>query len=183
MNHKQFELWILNDSQLNEEQKRALDAHLLTCENCRKLQHGWENSLTHIRTSNFAAPAAGFSDRWQNKLRLEKKKQSIVRRRIILFSGILLALVSLLTYIVISGSFGKFLANLITLGTHLLLFFTQGITNLSSFFQGIPSLVRWSAGIFLVGIANIFVILLAVILWKARKNQKEWQEVRNYGEE
>ena len=103
MSHKQFEMWILNDSQLNEEQKQALDAHLLACEHCRKLQHGWENSLTQIRTSNVVAPAAGFSDRWQNKLRLEKKKQSIVRKRIILFSGILVALVSLLTYIVISG--------------------------------------------------------------------------------
>jgi hypothetical protein len=183
MNHKQFEKWILNDSHLSEEQKQALDAHLLTCENCRKLQHGWENSLTQIRTSNFIAPAAGFSERWQNKLQLEKKKQSIVRRRIILFCGILLTLVSLFAYIVLSGSLGEFLANLITLGTHLLLFFTQGITNLSSFYQGIPSLVRWSAGIFLVGIANIFVILLAVILWKARKNQKEWQEVQDYGEE
>ena len=183
MNHKQFETWILNDSQLNEEQKQALDAHLLACENCRKLQHGWENSLTQIRTSNFVAPAAGFSDRWQKKLQLEKKKRSIVRRRIILFSGILLTLVSLLTYVVISGSLGEFLANLITSGTHILLFFTNGVTYLSNFLQGIPSLVRWSAGIFMVGIANIFVILLIIILWKAKKNQREWQEVRNYGEE
>jgi len=91
-------------------------------------------------------------------------------------------MMSLFAYIVLSGSFSEFLANLITLGTHVLLFLTHGVANLSSFIQEMPSLVRWSAGIFLVGVANIFVILLAVILWKAKKNQEEWQEVRDYGE-
>ncbi|HAF61825.1 MAG TPA: hypothetical protein DCK95_05820 [Anaerolineaceae bacterium] len=182
MNHKQFERWILDDSPLNEEQQQILDAHLLTCEHCQKLNHGWKNSLKAITASPYIAPAAGFSDRWQSKLRFEKKRRSIVRMRVILFSSILLVLVSLLTYIVLSGSLGEFLANLITSSTHILLFLTHGIANLSNFIQEIPSLVRWSAGIFLVGVANIFVILLVVILWKAKKNQEEWQEVRDYGE-
>ncbi len=183
MNHKQFEMWILNDSQLNEEQKLTLDAHLLACEHCRKLKHGWENSLNQITANDFIAPAAGFSDRWQNKLRLEKKRRSIIRRRAIFSSSILIVLVTLLIYIVLSGSLGEFLANLITSATHILLFLTHGVANLSHFFQEIPSLVRWSAGIFMVGVANIFVILLAIILWKAKKNQEEWQGVHEYGEE
>ena len=180
MNHKQFEMWILNDSQLNEGQKQSLDAHLLTCEHCRKLQHGWENSLNQIKTSNFIIPAAGFSDRWQSKLRFEKKRRSIIRRRAIFSSSVFLILISLLTYIVLSGSLSEFLANLITTSTHLLLFLTNGMSTLSNLFQEIPSLVRWSAGIFLVGVANIFVMLLAVILWKAKKNQEAWQEVGDH---
>lgn len=182
MNHKQYEKWILNDSPLNKEDKELLNAHLAVCENCRKLKNGWQNSLQLIHSSEQHKPAPGFSTRWQIKLQQEQRRRRIVRNRIILFSSALFVLFSLTAYVILSGSFSSFLANLITISTQIILLITRGISELTVLFNGIPSIVRWSFVIFMMGVANMFIILLGYLLWKARRNHKEIQGAQIYAQ-
>jgi len=183
MSHKQFEKWILDDSPLSEEERNILVAHLESCEECRHLKNGWENSLHMMHSAQKIRPAAGFTTRWQMKLQQEQHRKAIVRRRIILMSSVIALLLSLFAYVLLSGSLNEFLANAITFSTQALLFMTKGISDITSFIDEVPVLLRWSLGIFLVGIANMFVILLGIILWQAKQNQKEWQKAEIYAQE
>jgi hypothetical protein len=90
MNHQPFETWLLEEQRLSPEEKRGLDAHLRECTHCAALaETGLELHATHM-----AAPAPGFSARFQQ--RLEAHRVAERRKRIwgvILFvvSGLALA--------------------------------------------------------------------------------------------
>jgi len=183
MSHKQYEKWILNDSPLSEEERKLLDAHLVVCENCRKLKKGWQNSLQLMQSSEQHKPAPGFTSRWQIKIQQEHRRKRIVRNRIILFSSVLFMLFASAAYIVLSGSLSAFLANLITISAQVILFITRGLSELTLFFNEIPSILRWSIGIFMMGVANMFIILLSYLIWKARRNHKEVQGAHIYAQD
>jgi len=183
MSHKQYEKWILDDSPLSMEERKLLDTHLAACADCRKLKNGWQNSLQVIHATEQHIPTPGFTARWQFKLQQDQKRRKIVRGRVILFSSLLFVLLSMTAYIILSGSFSSFLATMITLSTQVILFLTKGLLNISIFINEVPSVVRWAMGIFLIGVANMFVILLTMLIWKARKNHREWQGAQVYAEE
>lgn len=183
MSHKQYKYWILDDSPLNAEEKRLLQAHLAACGDCRKLKKGWEKSLHAIHATEQKNPTPDFSVRWQAKLQQEKKRNRIVRQRVIIFSSLLLIGLALIAYVILSGSLTAFLAHMITSSTQILLFLTKGFSELASLINGVPSIVRWALGVFFIGVANMFVILLSYLVWKARKNHKEWQRAGVYAEE
>ena len=182
MNHKQYEKWILDGTPLNKEEKKILETHLAVCEDCRKLKKGWQNSLQLIHSSEQHKPNSGFTARWQIKFQQDQRRRKIVRNRLILFSSALFILFSLVGYIILSGSFSSFMANIITITTQGILLFTRGLSELTIIFNGIPSIVRWSILIFLTGVANMFIILLCYLIWKARKNYKETQGVQIHAE-
>jgi hypothetical protein len=85
MNHQPFEEWLLNDKNLNPAEKRELDLHLRTCPYCMALT---ETSLV-LRSAPVAAPAAGFTLRFQQRLAAQK----IAERRRRLW-GMIILLVS-----------------------------------------------------------------------------------------
>jgi hypothetical protein len=74
MKHRPFEEWLLDDLPLNPTQKRELDGHLRDCQACAAIA---EANLA-LRSSRLAAPAPGFSVRWQERLVLARRAQ---RRR------------------------------------------------------------------------------------------------------
>jgi len=76
MNHQPFETWLLEDQQLSIEQKRELDTHLRTCLHCTALA---DTGLA-LRTPRMAAPAPGFTARFQK--RLEAQRLAERRKRV-----------------------------------------------------------------------------------------------------
>jgi hypothetical protein len=74
MDHRPFEDWLLDTQPLTIDQERQLNTHLRTCSSCAVLG---EVNLA-LKSVNVAAPAAGFTDRFQ--LRLAAKKQ-VLRRK------------------------------------------------------------------------------------------------------
>jgi hypothetical protein len=74
MNHRPFEDWLLEDIPLTPEQARDLQAHLRTCTTCASLME--VNAA--LRLTKQAAPAPGFSARFQVRLAVRKAEQ---RRR------------------------------------------------------------------------------------------------------
>jgi hypothetical protein len=65
MNHQPFEAWIFDPGELTREDRRALQAHLQECRQCRLLEQRWQAVHREMRALPLAAPAAGFSQRWQ----------------------------------------------------------------------------------------------------------------------
>ena len=87
MNHQPFEEWLLNDKNLTPVEKRELDLHLRTCTVCTALT---ETGLA-LRSAPVAAPAAGFTLRFQQRLAAQKIAER--RRRlwgmfVLLISGV-----------------------------------------------------------------------------------------------
>jgi predicted anti-sigma-YlaC factor YlaD len=77
MNHRPFEDWLLSDEKLAPEQSRDLQDHLRACDRCRQLEAGL-GSIAHLfHTAPAAAPAPGFTQRWQTRL----AAQNLARQR------------------------------------------------------------------------------------------------------
>jgi hypothetical protein len=90
MNHRPFEEWLLNDKNLNPAEKRELDLHLRTCTRCTSLA---ETGLA-LRSTPVAAPAAGFTLRFQQRLAAQKvaeRRRKLWGMIILLVSGVGLA--------------------------------------------------------------------------------------------
>jgi hypothetical protein len=91
MDHRPFEDWLLNAQTLSTNEKQQLNAHLQVCSSCSALA---EVNLA-LQTVKMAAPAAGFAERFQ--VRLEVQKKALRRRN---FSGFLLLTLSVLSGLV-----------------------------------------------------------------------------------
>jgi anti-sigma factor RsiW len=78
MNHQPFEQWMLDDEDLDQEQERALQEHLRSCESCEQLAQSWQAVRHEIEADPQVAPIPGFTPRWQ--VRLVKKRAEQQRR-------------------------------------------------------------------------------------------------------
>ena len=76
MNHQPFESWLLSEEALEQEQERALQAHLMQCERCANLDASWVEVHQLFETAPRIAPAVGFTARWEDRLVLERKKRN-----------------------------------------------------------------------------------------------------------
>ena len=91
MDHRPFEDWLINNQALSTDETRQLNTHLQECSSCSALA---EVNLA-LKSIKMAAPAAGFTDRFQ--VRLEAQKKALRRRN---FWGFLLLSLSVLSALV-----------------------------------------------------------------------------------
>lgn len=71
MNHRPFEDWLLEDRPLTPQEARELQAHVRSCAACAAIA---ESNLT-LHSTRLAAPAAGFTDRFQLRLAARRREQ------------------------------------------------------------------------------------------------------------
>jgi len=75
MNHQLFENWLLSDESLDEEQQKALDAHLSECKTCNVLADALEQVEETLASHIAPAPASGFVQRWHNRLSIARQQR------------------------------------------------------------------------------------------------------------
>jgi hypothetical protein len=78
MNHQPFKEWLLSEEPLSPEQTRALQDHQQSCESCRQLEAAWTDVNDLFQRLPQAAPASGFTSRWQERLaaqQLQKQRR------------------------------------------------------------------------------------------------------------
>jgi predicted anti-sigma-YlaC factor YlaD len=80
-NHQPFNDWLLDGAPLEEHEQRTLQEHLQTCEACRDLAVSLDEIDRQLRSAPIAAPAAGFSLRWQERRRAEETRMLSKQRR------------------------------------------------------------------------------------------------------
>ncbi len=153
MDHRPFEDWLLDNQPLTPDQKRQLNTHLRTCSSCSALA---EVDLA-LKSVSMAAPAAGFTDRFQ--VRLAAKKQDLRRRN---FWGFVIMILSV---------FGIFvwvswpvLRDLFHSPVNLL---SSWISSLVSFWASLQAILRAGLVLFKVAPGFIPVYIWAIILFAA----------------
>ncbi len=72
MNHQPFKDWLLSDEPLEAQQSQALQQHLHECADCRQIENAWADASALMRRAAFAAPAPGFTARWQERLAAQR---------------------------------------------------------------------------------------------------------------
>lgn len=65
MSHQPFETWLLSEEPLSTEQAQALRDHLRECPACQQVDASWAGTRQLFRAAPPAAPAPGFTARWQ----------------------------------------------------------------------------------------------------------------------
>jgi len=78
MNHLPYKEWLLSEASLNDEQNKALQEHLRSCEACRQIEPAWINVQVLFKKIPSAQPLPGFAMRWQTHLvkhRLQRQRK------------------------------------------------------------------------------------------------------------
>ena len=122
MEHQPFETWLFEDRPLDPQQAQALQAHLFTCADCRKLQAGWQAARGQMQSYAALVPQPGFTQRFQSTLAARKVRQQLqIRRTLLAFgSGALLLALAIATHLLLNTSPAGVLATLLGTGLALL---------------------------------------------------------------
>jgi anti-sigma factor RsiW len=107
MSHQPFETWILDHPELTPSDRRALQDHLDTCQQCHHLQGRWQSVHQELRARRMAAPAPGFSQRWLSSLaerRAREQRKQAWRIFGYLLGGAFLILLLLAGYLMATSS-------------------------------------------------------------------------------
>lgn len=177
MKHHQFENWILEESDLDQEQHRELQGHLKSCTQCLALYQAAHQVAHLFKTSPEPEPQPGFSSRWL--LRLERAE----RRKNRLILGLTLGGISLATAILLvsvgfqlsstAASFPQMLLNLVTLVANWLVFFNQMSNIVTPLFRVSLKLISpawlYTIAVSVSGITAAWIFAVS----RSRKLQKE----------
>jgi hypothetical protein len=169
MNHLPYKEWLLAEASLSDEQEKALQEHLRTCEACRQLEPAWTDVHALFQKTPAAEPLPGFSGRWQT--RLEKHTLSKQRRLAWIIVGIIGGIAAVLIAL-----FGVQLIEILSAPGNLLLLWISRLTgvlsiywSIENFFNGLavtlPS-ITWLFMILGMGMASFLSVLWLATLRK-----------------
>lgn len=74
-NHQPFKDWLFSEEPLNPSEALQLQEHLHNCEACQAQRLAWNGVQHLLQNSGQAAPAAGFTNRWQSRLAAQRLKK------------------------------------------------------------------------------------------------------------
>lgn len=116
MSHQPFETWMLDVEKLPDADRKALTAHVSSCDQCQRLQRKWQLANRELRARAFVAPAPGFTQRWQASLverRAREQRRQAWRAFTAFFGGAFTLLLILAGVLIATSSPAEWLAVLI----------------------------------------------------------------------
>jgi predicted anti-sigma-YlaC factor YlaD len=103
MNHSPYQDWLFDDEQpLSDVQMLQLHQHLRECAECRELSSALNQMEASLKQKPMAAPAAGFTQRWQARLLNDRAAAHRRQTRLTLgfiLSGLATLLVGMLIFL------------------------------------------------------------------------------------
>jgi hypothetical protein len=81
MNHQPFENWLLSEDPLSEEDERAMQNHLVDCDQCNRLEDSWMEVASLFSEVPDFEPAPGFVNRWQINLKADRAATKAMQQR------------------------------------------------------------------------------------------------------
>lgn len=182
MNHQPFEDWLLEED-LSEDQRQALNDHLLACDDCRKLASALQITETQFRSAPQVDPAPGFAQRWMAREVQAREKRA---RRLtwtgflVCFAGIIaLSLVLVLPDISSWPSPVGFLAMLLYNSTVLAANLTDVGEFLLALVRSLPIGIPVFIWIVLAMNLCIWSLIWAVSIWRLPRLSRSQHEARN----
>jgi predicted anti-sigma-YlaC factor YlaD len=94
MSHQPFETWLLEENNRTPEQEAALQAHLVNCAECRRINTGWQAARLSLNSTRMARPAPGFSQRFSASLSVRQAQQAHRRQIRNLILGLSVGLIA-----------------------------------------------------------------------------------------
>jgi len=178
MNHKQYEIWILDEPELTAEQKARLKRHLSTCPKCHRLKTSWHVSKKMVKQTAMKTPVAGFAMRWQALAEKKCRAEKVRRYRLTLFSLLMLAFAASLTYMIVSGSILQMFANLFNAILRMIIGITNGLSTLGYWLGRLPIAVPLTIGFIFFGLINAFIMMGLFTLWNLKQRKPQTNEIR-----
>jgi hypothetical protein len=166
MNHRPFEDWLLNEQPLTPEKKRELQVHLQDCVHCIALA---EVNL-ELRSVKMAAPAAGFTLRFQKRLeaqRVLERRNRLVGAAILAAGGLGMAAWYAAPYLIqFIGSPAEWIAAFVSF-LLTLLSMAEAVGDLGSIlFRVLPGFIPPFAWLVLISTFSGLGLLWAVSIWR-----------------
>lgn len=177
MNHKQFESWILDEPELNKDQRKELADHLTACTHCKQLNEGWQNSKHLMMASPMRLPAAGFTDRWQLTCIKKRQQEKVRHYRITVLAFIMSAFLGSLIYIIASGTFIQMVANVFTRIFQLGVDLSNGLSEIRILFSTLPVYVPLTIGFLMFGMFNAFFMTTLFTIWNIKNRKMTTNEI------
>ena len=108
MNHQTFEEWLFisNDEvedKLDSHQIEQLDKHLRSCSSCQQLADAWNKVENQLRASPIIAPATGFTNRWQERLEVDRLKRHERQTLGVLICGAVMIIILLMLLVFVAA--------------------------------------------------------------------------------
>ena len=91
LNHPPFSEWLLAGEPLTPEQNNNLHDHLQSCPACSQLQSSLFDVRHQFKTSGMTAPDPGFTDRWRERLVVQRLKRQRRNAWILFFFAAIMA--------------------------------------------------------------------------------------------
>lgn len=169
MSHQPFETWILDQYDLPIEDRRSLQAHMETCQQCQRIFRKWQAAQRELRARKMVAPAPGFVARWQDGLaaRRAREQRKQAWRIFTLFVGAaMFVLLVLAGYVMTTSSPGDWLAAFIRSASASLSWFNLVTYVVRTWFSNTPVVLNIALWIYL-SITLCFLSLAWVFaLWR-----------------
>lgn len=176
MDHYPFKSWILDEIELDQEQRRRLEEHLAVCPQCAQLSRSLNTALQTIRSAPEMAAPPDFTRKWVASLearrREQEKKQARTLTIVLASTALIVALVSLYIFLP-ELSLISMAAGTISAVVGVLNGFQQAVEFIVGTFQKLsPSTVIISA-LILSGWIILAVFTLGLSIWKLAFRKSE----------
>ncbi len=171
MSHQPFESWILDSVELSLENRRTLQAHMETCKQCQRLERRWQAVSQELRARPMAAPAAGFTSRWQASLaerRLQAQRKQALRIFGYLLGGALLILLILTSYILGTTSPSQWLEAFVQLMNSSLHLADLAYYLMLTWFSTTPFVLNIALWIYLTISLCFLSVVWVLVLWRTK---------------
>ncbi len=171
MSHQPFETWILDQETLSMEDRRALQAHLVSCAQCQRLERRWQAVHQELRARSMASPAPGFTRRWQAGLAERRAREQ--RRQAWRIFGTLLAaalffLVVLAGYLIATTTLTDWLVAFSRTAESSHVFLQMAIYVVQNWFTSTPAALNIALWIYLTVTLCMLILAWALVMWRTK---------------
>lgn len=169
MSHQPFETWIFEQATLDAEDRRTLQAHLDTCEHCRKLQKRWQPVQLELRAQRMAAPAPGFTRRWRANLaerRAHEQRKHAWKAAGLLMGAAMFVLFLMAVYTASTTSITDWMIAAVNITSSTSATINLGIHFVQGWFASTPLVINIALWIYLaVGLCSLTFVWV-LVLWR-----------------
>lgn len=175
MKHKLYESWILDNPDLDPDQRKDLAAHLAVCLQCRKLQANWQASQKSIQKATQHEPKPGFTQRWSKMAgaRIASEKSRQVRRTLMILA--IVTVFASIFYAIQNNVFIAWLVTALSVLSSFIISITKSLASIEEIFTRQPEVVM-TMGFILIGGFTAFLAVFFFTIWHTRKESMVYEK-------